>query len=567
MYQGWSGGPKDGATVSTMKAPFRTLYSNDTTNLVSCASPYNEGREPFRPEMLEAAVDETAEAGIDVHLLQPGFTWVPWWQSRAEPPAEHYRWWLETYGGELDGFGQFLVDGGDLVEVFVSRCRERGIAPFVSLRLNDYHRKELAYLSAGQLAELNSSGSYRSDASHSLSRFYLDHPQYRLDPDPEELRELANPLRIANDPGLRTPLRMKSVLNWKHEPVRDRVVKLVRELCGQYDLDGLELDFIRHAAYFNADETPLEERRSIMRSFIAEVRSILDETSSGSRRWLCARSPASLEAYDPLGLGPSMMAEAGVDMLNLSKHYVWAQQTDLPKIAAMAPDSSVYLEMTQTTMRRRLPSFDRTRGGREADEFRMTTAEQFTTGAHVAMARGASGVSVFNFPYYRKNEERGEQAAGEPPFHIFRTISSSDELAAQPQHYFFNQPSCQPQVPGPLPKRIENGVPLKLTFEAAPPRANGAPAGWQEAGRLRIRADEPLTGRRFVCKMNGKLLSAWNVLSEPYPNEFPVGLGSPDELRAWSVLPQRLQDGTNEIELTMTGGDPATIIFMDLAIR
>lgn len=554
-----------------MKAPFRTLYSNDTTNLASCASPFNKGRAPFRPEMLEAAVDETADAGIDVHLLQPGFTWVPWWQSRAEPPAEHYRWWLETYGGELDGVGQFLIDGGDLVEVFVSRCRERGIAPFVSLRLNDYHWKELAYLSVSQIAKLSSSGKELSAAAHSLSRFYLDNPQYCLDPDPEELSDLADPLRIATDPDLRTPLRMKSVLNWKHEPVRERVVRLIRELCENYALDGLELDFIRHAAYFNADETSLEERRAIMQAFIAEVRSILDETSSGARRWLCARSPASLEAYDPLGLEPCMMAEAGVDLLNLSNHYVWAQQTDLSKIAAMVPDSSVYLEMTQATMRRRLPAFDPTRGGREVDEFRMTTAEQFTTGAHLAMARGASGVSVFNFPYYRKNDERGEQAAGEPPFQIFRTISAPDELAAQPQHYFFNQPSSQPPITGPLPKRIEKGVPLKLTFEAVPPRSNGAPAGpdtgWREAGRLRIRADEPLTGRRFVCKINGKFLSAWNVLSEPYPSDFPVGLGSSDELRAWSVLPQRLQDGTNEIELTMTGGDPATIIFMDLSIR
>ena len=31
------------------KAPFRVLYSNDTTNITSCVSPFHAEREPFRP--------------------------------------------------------------------------------------------------------------------------------------------------------------------------------------------------------------------------------------------------------------------------------------------------------------------------------------------------------------------------------------------------------------------------------------------------------------------------------------------------------------------------------------
>lgn len=58
--------------------PFRVLYSNDMTNILTCISPWHKPGEPFRPEMLDATIDEVAGQGVDVHLLQPGLGWVPW---------------------------------------------------------------------------------------------------------------------------------------------------------------------------------------------------------------------------------------------------------------------------------------------------------------------------------------------------------------------------------------------------------------------------------------------------------------------------------------------------------
>ncbi len=47
--------------------------------------------------MLEATVDETAGMGVDVHMLQPAHTWVPWWPSKVYPMEEHSRWWKKHY--------------------------------------------------------------------------------------------------------------------------------------------------------------------------------------------------------------------------------------------------------------------------------------------------------------------------------------------------------------------------------------------------------------------------------------------------------------------------------------
>jgi hypothetical protein len=50
------------------KAPFRVIYSNDLTNITSCASPFHAAREPFRPKMLDATVDEVTSL-VDAHFF------------------------------------------------------------------------------------------------------------------------------------------------------------------------------------------------------------------------------------------------------------------------------------------------------------------------------------------------------------------------------------------------------------------------------------------------------------------------------------------------------------------
>ncbi len=95
-----------------MKAPYKVLFSNDTTNIETCVSPFRAKREPFRPEMLEATVDETAGMGIDVHMLQPGMGTVPWWKSRAYPFSEHVRFMKERFGMTPEQHRAWAVPAG-----------------------------------------------------------------------------------------------------------------------------------------------------------------------------------------------------------------------------------------------------------------------------------------------------------------------------------------------------------------------------------------------------------------------------------------------------------------------
>src|ERR1700685_2577683 len=49
------------------KPRYRVIFSNDSTNVISCTSPYHERGEDWRPEILEASVDEVA-GKVDAHF-------------------------------------------------------------------------------------------------------------------------------------------------------------------------------------------------------------------------------------------------------------------------------------------------------------------------------------------------------------------------------------------------------------------------------------------------------------------------------------------------------------------
>ncbi len=516
------------------RPPFRVLFSNDTTNIETCVSPYRRRGEPFQPEMLEATVDETAGTGVEVHLLQPGVGWVPWWNSRAYPFPEHVRFMKERFDKEPSesGYANYMAHGGDMVDVFVRRCRSRGLVPFVSLRLNDGHGHEFVRKHGSEIPDW---------AWHALTPIHAEHPEWRIGPNLDDWYQ--------------------RVLNWSIPEVRRLKFGFIEEICEQYDLDGFELDFMRHCSFF-APDTPMEQRREIMTGFVRQVRALLDRTAQpGRHRWLCARIPCHLEALAPLGLDVPALVDAGVEMLNLSPFYFTAQQTDAAAIKRLAPEAAVYLEMAHTTYVGPNTSAE---SGYDNFSFRRTTDLQYYTAAHLAYARGLAGVSAFNFVYYREHGygERGPFA--EPPFHVFRRLGDPAWLARQPQHWVLGAVWNEPRLAQrPLPRVLAAGQSAAFPFDMAPPAG-----GWRKGGRLRIQAEGSLGDSRWQAALNGVPLAETPDRSEPYPNPYPPLLGTPEQHRAWVVPAPLLKDGVNTLDVTMAAGDqPAKLVFVDIALE
>lgn len=524
-------GPFGRADSARPKPPYRTLYSNDLTNILSCISPFHAARQPFRREMLEATVDEVAgHGGVDVHLLQPGLGSVPLWPSKVYPLTEHETWLRERYGLKLDPFTQFVRDGGDLVQIFIDRCRQRGQAPFISVRMNDAHHKEFADTPKGEKIP--------GSVAMSVTRFYAEHPEYRI--------------------GQGSKSSSQVVLNWAIAEVRSQQLALITELCANYDFDGLELDFLRFYSYFQTDKIGRDERCAIMTVFVREVRTVLDAgTRDGRHRWLCVRVPCYLTVLDELGLDLAALTAAGVDMVNASAHYFTTQTHDLPAIRQATQDAALYFELCHSTW-----NGPKMGAGYDVFPFRRATVEQLTTTAHQAYALGADGISAFNFAYYREHGSEGRGPFHEPEFSVFSRLRDPQAVATAPQHWFlapgWRGPGMKPTT---VPRKMTNAAAARFTLHLAPPAS-----GWKGPGRLRIQGEQSFAGQTWTAVLNGQALTPTDDVSEPYPNPDPPLLGTADNLRAWMVPAEVLHPGKNDLELRLTNGDAATVVFVDLAI-
>jgi hypothetical protein len=524
------------------KAPFKVLFSNDTTNIETCTSPYSPSEfdkhakigQPFTPQMLQGTVDETANTGIEAHMLQPGVGWVPWWNSKAYPYEQHVKFLKERFGMEpsASGFAVYMAGGGDMVKVFVERCREKGLSPFVSFRLNDSHGHEFVNAPREELLGF---------LWHVMTPIHVNHPQWRLG---EDLTNWNN-----------------RVLNWAIPEVRELKFKFIEEIIEQYDIDGFELDFMRHNNFFKQDETTAPQRLFIMSEFIKKVRATLDKTAKdGRHRWLCVRIPCHISGHESLGIDVKAFAEAGVDMFNICSSFFTEQQSDIGAISKFAPDKAVYLESTSAA------SFGESLGPYD-QSFRRMTDRMFYTLAHLVYSRGGSGVSAFNFVYYRPHH--GNPRIGpfnEPPFHIFEHAGNPGWLSKQPQHYFIGISWSPYDKKNRLPKTFAAGESAALELDMAPPEG-----GWKKGGRFRIQSEASLEGTQWRARLNSRVLAKTQDISEPYESPYTNCLGTPQTLMAWIVEPGMLIDGVNNIEVTMLSGgsedNEAKLVFLDFGIE
>ncbi len=168
--------------------------------------------------------------------------------------------------------------GLDPYAVWIARCREKGISPWLSMRMNDLHDVD--------------------DTTNFMhSTFWLEHPEY---------------WRV---PGSTSGWTDRA-LDYGIPEVRAHAMKLVQELIDRYDADGLELDWMRFGYHFKPGQE--EEGREILTQFMAEVRSLLNRKSTerGHPILLGARVPSHPDAAAGLGMdGVRWVREGLVDLL------------------------------------------------------------------------------------------------------------------------------------------------------------------------------------------------------------------------------------------------------------
>jgi len=506
------------------KAPFRLLYNNDTTNTVGVVSPWHEEGEPFREDMLVASIEEVTGTRVDAYMLSPGMGWVPWWQSEVD--AGFYDWWrartgLEVVGWGGNGYDRYVAEGGDMVQVLDDTCRKRSMAPFVSLRLNDVHLQE-------NYARTN-------QASLVSCRLYVEHPEWHIDPDHPK----------------KEGYYKRRGMDWAIPEVRDYKLALLEELSAKYGLAGLELDFLRDDTLF-VDEMPEQDRIEIVTEFVAQVRRALDRKQH-QRRWLCVRIPLQLSAHPRIGLDVQRLHGVGVDMLNLSGWYHTPQRSDVEGVRKLAPHAAIYLEMTHSAGGHPYflePGLYGTNGNPR------TSDHHFYTTARLAHRRGADGLSLFNFVYYRMGH-RSDVPVMEPPFHVLPKLNDPGFLARQNAYYVLGGLAYFRQVP----RVLATDKPVTFDLDMLPTPSD-RPSN--QAARVRLHTEEALTSAHtFTVQFNGCALDACPDTTRFFGNPFDPMISPPEHRQAWYLPEDRVRDGINRLKVELQEGPPVKVIYVD----
>jgi hypothetical protein len=220
----------------------------------------------------------------------------------------------------------------------------------------------------------------------------------------------------------------------------------------------------------------------------------------------------------------------------------------------MVPDAAVYLEMTHTVWNG--PSIP---GAYDSFQFVRTTDAEFYTGADLAYARGADGVSLFNFVYYREHGGAGRGPFNEPPFHVLKYLGDRTWLQNQSQWYVLSAGWANSLLLGeqPLPKTFHPGEPHIFML-------NLAPSAHCKEGLLRLRALRDVSGCTWTVKLNGTKLEAANYVAKPIDHPYDAFLGHPSDFACFYCPPGIARDGLNQITVSMDGGDPSTVGYLDL---
>ena len=277
----------------------RFLYNTDGNNM------FLYGDYPMTPADVYRYVDEIAVArittlsischvGMDMnyegeHADLYGSHPTPEEAERLKDPAESAVLSAER---TVANFRALIATGHDPLGLIVSRSLEKGMETFISFRLNEVH-------------------SVDKPPSMILSRFWLEHPEWRVaeigDEIPKNYLDIVGPR--ANPIVARW---LAGGLNFAIPDVRARKLAQLRELCERYPVDGLELDFQRFPIYFPFGKE--RENIPVMTEWIREVRSMIQEV--GARRGkpfhLTARIMARPEQNAGVGLDPMTWAREGL---------------------------------------------------------------------------------------------------------------------------------------------------------------------------------------------------------------------------------------------------------------
>ena len=513
----------------------RTILVNDDGWIMSDPAPVTP--EVFREKMVATYRDTPVDAllwSVDGHEV---------YQYESEVGEVFGEGWddLDQWGGtdRYENIRGLMRDHGGPLTALAEVCHSEGLKLFPSLRMTTHY--ETAPGSPGE------------------GRLRGDHPEWlighgrELTPDSVEW-------------GIRTGL------NYAVPEVRAHQLAIISELFERFDVDGLELDFMRHPGYFKVEEA--FSSRHLITDMLTLVRQRKSAASAerGKELRLAIRVPETLADCLRVGLDvPTWIANGLVDVVVVGGGFVsfGARYEEFVE-AARGTDTQVYgcIESLRPTAQ---------------DEVIRAVADRI-------WHAGVDGLYLFN--YFSRSVEWKQRVLNE--------IASPENLVRRDKRYQIDH-ADRVGGPGQLSASFRYGLPaVQLPSTLQPPDSDVGPTlsltvaddvesaaqdGSLGECTLRLRLERFLPGQRLTISLNGADLTweaatvsteSWAVTthdrSKPHREEragwlrtpwYFEEIAEPATVVEVAVGPPALRQGENEVRVALArdgaGNEPAVL--------
>ena len=319
-------------------------------------------------EALEAYVDNFARGHVTHFFMCPSGqrasfdskTVEPIWMGIGETAetttataadGTHDRWALNA---------KILFDAGiDPYEVWTRRCREKGVSPWFTIRMNDVH---------GMGFGPNARAQFRT------TNFHRNRRDLWRNPDATE----------------KDSLWRDGQLDYAKREVREYMLRHILEVANRWDMDGIELDWMRFGYHLAQGRERVDAH--YITEFVRAIRGHLDEIgkSRGKRIKLGCRVPRDPWSAQTVGLFvEDWLKDGSLDLL--VPHSFLTTDFELPV------DKWLKLVADSNSSVRVVPGIDQL--ARDNGTRVNMTPELYRGCIEKFYARGATGIYFFNLPY------------------------------------------------------------------------------------------------------------------------------------------------------------------------
>ncbi len=410
----------------------------------------------------------------------------------------------------------------DPFAVCIARCRADRLSPWISVRMNDHH-----YF----------------DIPSRINRLWLDHPELRTRPP-------------------------HGLFNYGKQEVRDYYKAFIQEVLDTYDVDGIELDWMRTQTLFPDDK--VADGIPLISQFMREVRA-LAEAKARERRHpirIAVRVPVTPEIGLRYGLDAVAWAKEGLtDMVVLSNWFTptnndvpverWKQAIG-PSGCLIVPGADAALCLAQNKTLKQMNG----------------TVETMRGWAASAFSRGADAVYIFNnfmIPYKTQTvSPDGKVTYSSDRPEALRELGSLATSLGKPRTHVltFTAPDLQPEPKEP--RSLPTGEAKAFDLHIGP-----KPEGGRCTVHVGLDAGEGVADAQLAVTVNGAACRALGDLPRDARYKY-------DNTRIWHVVkgvaetgarvlafdvpPSALKDGYNTVAIANKAAKPLAMTWLELAL-